>query len=127
MLTGMRNFLQDKRPGKQKPFWQQYLLIIGIDCLFVVVGALLLGNLRQISNLFFISTIILLIVAVIPIFSEIGSSAKIAGQAIREGEKVSPILREKQTIFERGARITYLYGMAGITTFILSVITLPIG
>lgn len=119
------------RPGrfpiKQRPFWQQYLLIIGIDSFAVLVVALVLRNLRQISNLFFISTIILLIIAVIPIFSEIGSSAKIVGRAIREGDKVGPILKEKQSIYEHGARITYLYGLSGFTTFLLSIISLIIG
>ncbi len=109
---------------KTRPFWQQYLSIIGIDTAAVLGGALLLGNLRQISNLFFISSIVLLIIAVIPIFSEIGSSAKIAGRAIREGEKVSSILKDKQPVYEQGARVTYLYGLSGITTFILSIITL---
>lgn len=120
-------FPAEKPPGKQRPFWKQYLSIIGIDSSAVLVVALLLGNLRQISNLYFISTIVLLIIAVIPIFSEIGSSAKIAGRAIREGERVGPILKEKQSIYEQGARITYLYGLSGITTFLLSIISLIIG
>jgi hypothetical protein len=119
--------LPDRLPRKRRSFWQQYLSVIGIDAVAVVIGALLLGNLRQISNLFFISTIVLLIIAVIPIFSEIGSSAKIAGRAIREGEKVNLILKEKQSVYAHGARITYLYGLSGMTTFILSIITLIIG
>lgn len=121
------SFQPDKQSRMRKPFWQQYLSIIGIDTAAVLGGALLLGNLSQISNLFFVSTIVLLIIAVIPIFSEIGNSARIAGRAIREGEKVSSILKEKQSIYEHGARITYLYGLSGITTFILSIITLIIG
>ena len=49
-----------------RPFWQRYLIIIGIDSILVVIGSLLLvGDLRQISNLYFYSTIILLVIAAV--------------------------------------------------------------
>lgn len=109
-----------------RPFWQQFLIILGIDTLFVLVVALILRDPGQISNLYFWSSIILLIIAVIPIFTEIGSSARIAGKAIRKGEKVGEQLKEKQPVFDRGARTTYVFGLAGLVTFILSFLLLTI-
>ena len=116
--------LEQSKPG---PFWQQYLLIIGIDTLIVFLGSLLLGDLRQMTNLYFWSTLILLVIAAVPIFTEVGTSAKIAGKAIKDGEEVGSQLKEKQSSFDRGARITYLFGLAALTTFILAFVTLIIG
>ena len=69
----------DPKQTKQRPYWQQYLIIMGIDILIVFVGSLLLGNIRQMTNLFSWSTFLLLIVAVVPIIFEVGTSAKVAG------------------------------------------------
>jgi multisubunit Na+/H+ antiporter MnhE subunit len=110
-------------PQKTRPFWGQVLKILGIDTLLVVLGALILGDIYQISNFYFISSAILLIIAAIPIVSEVGSNAKIAGKAIKNGQKVNPMLKEKQAIYQRDAQITYLYGAAGVITFILSFVT----
>lgn len=109
-----------------RPFWQQFLIILGIDVLLVLLIALLLRDPRQISNLFFWSSIILFIIAVIPIISEIGSSARVAGKAIRKGEKVGEQLKEKQPAYDRGAQTTYAFGLAGLVTFVLSFLLLPI-
>lgn len=114
-------------PTQPRPMWQGFLMVLGIDTGIVLVGALLLGNLRQISNLYFISSIVLFIIAAVPIFSEVGSSAKIAGRAVKQGEKVGPQLKEKQTTFERGAQTTYVFGLSGLAAFILSMLSLSIG
>jgi len=111
----------------QRPFWQQYLMIIVIDTIIVFIGSLILGDLRQMSNLYFWSTLILFIIAAVPIFTEVGTSAKIAGKALKDGEKVGSQLKEKQPAFDRGARITYLFGLAGFTTLILAFLALSIG
>ena len=111
----------------QHPFWQQYLMIIVIDTIIVFIGSLILGDLRQMSNLYFWSTLILFIIAAVPIFTEVGTSAKIAGKALKDGEKVGSQLKEKQPAFDRGARITYLFGLAGFTTLILALLALSIG
>jgi hypothetical protein len=113
--------------SKQRPFWQQYLLIMGIDTIIVFLGSLLLGDLRQMTNLYFWSTLILLIIAAIPILTEVGTSVKIRGKAIKDGEEVGSQLKDKQSSFDRGARITYLFGLAGLTTFLLAFVTLIIG
>ncbi len=119
-----KNILQSKPP---RPFWLLYLVIIGIDTVLVIVGSFILGNLRQMSNLYFWSTLIFLIIAAIPVFTELGTSAKIVGKSIKDGKQVGSQIKEKQSTFDRGARITYLFGLAGITTFVLAILTLVIG
>lgn len=111
----------------QRPFWQQYLMVIGIDTVIVFIGSLILGDLRQMTNLYFWSTLIFFIIAAVPVFSEVGTSAKIAGKALKDGEKVGSQLKDKQPAFDRGARITYLFGLSAFTTFILAILTLAIG
>jgi hypothetical protein len=110
----------------QRPFWQQYLIVMGIVTIIALVGSLLLGNIRQVTNLYFWSTLILFIIAAVPIFTEVGTSAKIAGKALKDGEKIGDQLKEKKPSFDRGARITYLFGLSGITTFVLAFLTLAI-
>ena len=112
---------------KQRPFWQQYLLIVAIDTIIVVIGALLLGNIWQISNLYFYSTLVLLVIAAVPIFFEAGTRVKSMGSSIKDSEKAAEQLKEKQSKFDRGARTTYLFGVASFTTFLLAIITLIIG
>ncbi|HEX9617053.1 MAG TPA: hypothetical protein VGA03_06520 [Anaerolineales bacterium] len=117
----------DPHPTRQRPLWQGFLIVLGIDTLVVLVGALALSSLRQISNLYFLSSIVLFIIAVVPIITEVGSSAKIVGRAVKGGEKVGPQLKEKQVIFERSAQTTYVFGLAGLAAFILSMLSLSIG
>ena len=112
--------------SKQRPFWQQYILIMVIDTIIVFLGSLLLGDLRQMTDLYFWSTLILLIIAAVPILTEVGTSVKIRGKAIKDGEEVGSQLKDKQSSFDRGARITYLFGLAGLTTFLLAFVTLII-
>ncbi len=113
--------------SKKRPFWQQYLLILAVDSIIVIIGALLLGNIRQISNLYFYSTLVLLVIAAIPIFFEAGTRVKAMGSSLKDGEKAAEQLKEKQSKFDRGARTTYLFGVASFTTFLLAIITLIIG
>lgn len=107
-----------------KPFWQLYLILLLLDTTLVLIGSLLLGDIRQMSNLYFLSTMIMFIIAVIPIFFEIGSSAKLIGRSLKDGEEVGDEMNNKRKTFDRGARITYLFGLTGITTFILAFLTL---
>jgi len=109
-----------------RPFWQLYLSLIVMDSVLVIIGSTILGSLQRMSDLYFWSTLILLIVAALPILFEIGTSAKIAGKAIKDGEKVGSQLKDKKATFDLGARITYLFGLGGITTFILAILTLGI-
>ena len=108
----------------EKPFWQLYLIFLLLDTALVVFVSLLLGDIRQMSNLYFLSTMIMFIIAVIPIFFEIGSSAKLIGRSLKDGEEVGDEMKNKRKTFDRGARITYLFGLTGLTTFILAFLTL---
>jgi len=108
----------------EKPFWQLYLILLLLDTVLVLIASLLLGDIRQMSNLYFLSTMIMFIIAVIPIFFEIGSSAKLIGRSLKDGEEVGDEMKNKRKTFDRGARITYLFGLTGITTFILAFLTL---
>lgn len=110
----------------ERPFWQLYLAILLITTILVFLGSILLGDLRQMSNLYFWTTLIMFIVAAIPVFFEIGSSAKIIGKSLKDGEKVGSKMKDKKKTFDLGARITYLFGLSGITTFILAFLTLGI-
>lgn len=110
-----------------RPFWQQFLIILGLDTLVILLISLLLQDLGQISNFYFWSSILLLGIAVFPIITEVGTSAKITGQAVRKGEKAGPLLAGKKAEFDRGARITYLFGLSGLVTMVLSILTIPIG
>lgn len=114
-------------PNKSRPFWQRLLIILGIDILVVIVIAFLIGDIHQITNLFFLSSIILFVIAVIPIATEIGGSAKIVGKALKDSQKIGSQLKDKQPEFDRGASLTYLFGLAGMITFILSMITIVFG
>lgn len=106
-----------------RPFWQQVLRILGIDTLVVLAGALVFKDPAQISNFFFLSSLILFIIAAIPIATEIGGSAKLAGKAVKENKDVSSKLKDKQAIYKRNAQTTYVYGFSGLITFILSFVT----
>jgi hypothetical protein len=108
----------------ERPFWQLYLIILVIVTLLVFIGSLLLGDIRQMSNLYFWSTLVLVVVAAIPIFFEIGSSARIIGRSLKDGEEVGSQMKDKKNTFDRGARITYVFGLSGITTFVLAFLTL---
>lgn len=110
-----------------RPFWQRLLIILGIDSVVVLGAAFLFHNITQISNFYFLSSIVFFIIAVIPIAGEIGGSAKIAGRAIRKGENVSEQLKGKQQIYEMSAKTTYLFGSAGLITFLLSIVLLSLG
>ena len=112
--------------AKRRPFWQQYLFIMAVDTIIVFLGALLLGNIQQISNLYFWSTLVLLVIAAIPIFIEVGTRVKSIGGVAKDSDEAAEQLRERQSKFDRGARITYLFGLASVTTFILAVLTLAI-
>jgi hypothetical protein len=110
----------------KRPFWLEYLRVMGIDAAIVLFISIILGF-HQISNLFFFSSAVLFIIAVIPIFSDVGASAK----AIRKARKDSVPFEGKTDAqvkkAEFGWRTTILFSLAGITTFVLSILTIKVG
>ena len=120
-----------KNQTEMRPFWQEYLIIMGIDAGVVLVLSLVFGGFHQLTNFFFYSTILLLVVAIVPIFTDFGTS----GKAIKEMQKKGMRLSQKDEDFlttqlqksQRGNRTTFAYGLAAITAFILSVLTINLG
>ena len=112
-----------KRSIFDLPRWLQTLIVVVIFSALVFLIALLLGDVRYVSNLYFYTTILLFMIAIIPIFFEIVSSSRIAGKAVKKNENVSDVLKEKQKVYEKSAKITFVFGFSGILTFLLSIIT----
>jgi hypothetical protein len=109
---------------KERPFWQRYLLIMAIDSLVIVVLAgivYVLGGSNQISNLYFISSLVFFVIAVLPIFSDMSGNLKVAGKTLK-GEDTEELAKTHASKSEQGARTTYLYGLAGITALLLSLL-----
>jgi hypothetical protein len=113
--------MSDKLP-KNRPFWQDLLIILGVDVVIVLALSLVFGR-DSISALFFWSSIILLVVAVVPIFSDIGASAKALRKANKEETPIKGLTPEQLARADQGARTTYLFGLAGFLMFLLAILT----
>lgn len=111
------------QPPSTSAFWRRYLQIMGIDSTIVFGLAWLLGDSLQVSNFYFLSSLVLLIIATIPIVSEVGGNVRIVGRLGR-GETLRDIIQEQEKDAQRGARQTYLYGSCGITAFVLAILFL---
>jgi hypothetical protein len=116
-----------------RPFWQELGIILGLDIAAVALLSLifmLIGSQQFVvwlSNLFFISSVGFLIVAVIPMFGDMGDSGKILKQMKKEGKIVS-----RETMIDldqerRRARMTYSYGLAAVAAFVLAFASLVLG
>jgi hypothetical protein len=114
---------QVKRSITDLPRLLQILIILLLVSALVFMVAVLLGNLGYVSNLYFYASLLLLILAIIPIVLELISSGKLASKAVRKDQNVSEILKEKQKLYEQRASLTYVFGISGIATFFLSIIT----
>lgn len=109
---------------KERPFWARYLLILAVDSLIVfgLSGLIyLLGGSNQISNLYFLSSLVFFVIAVVPVFSDMSGSMKVAGKTLK-GDDTEDLAKQQASKSEQGARTTYLYGLVGITVLILSII-----
>lgn len=105
----------------QRPFWQQYLFLIGIDTLIVLTAKLIFGGVQIASDLYFISSGIFILIAILPIFTEIGSNVRAASQ-LAKGQDIKEINRLQEENLRFGTRITYLFGLVGLTAFLLALI-----
>jgi hypothetical protein len=106
---------------KPRPFLVEYLIIIGIDTLIVFAVSLIFGGTSQVSNFYFLSSLVLLIIAAVPAFSEVGGNFRVIGR-VSKGEKMADILHNQEAVGRSGARTSYLFGLAAITAFILAFI-----
>jgi hypothetical protein len=75
------------KPIKVRPFWKEFLIVLGITSSIVVFLSLVFGF-SQLSNFFFFGTIVLLIIAIIPMFSDFGISRKAFREVKKQGKFV---------------------------------------
>lgn len=114
-------------PIKARPFWQELLIVLGIASSIVVFLSLIFGF-SQLSNFFFYGTIVLLIISIIPMFSDFGTSRKALREVKKQGKFVEiEISDDHLEKVRRGNRITFVYGLSAILTFILSILTTGLG
>ncbi len=110
-------------PAKTRPFLLDLLIILAAAS---VSGLLIsLTGLTSLSNCYFLATVMLWIVAAVPIFGEVGGNTKTSFQARKEGKKARDVIlqQEAQGKYSRGARITFLYGAGGFICLILAFVT----
>jgi hypothetical protein len=114
----------NKKPRPARPFWLKALILLAGASL--VCYALALVTDISLSNLYFLAGVLFLVVAVVPIFTEVGGNARTSLQARREGRQVRVALREQLDSgrYNQGTRTTFLFGISGFICFILAVATL---
>jgi len=111
------------KPIKARPFWQEFLIVMGITSSIVVFLSLIFGF-SQLSNFFFYGTIVLLIISIIPMFSDFGTRRKALREVKKQGKFVKIDFSDDHLEkVRRGNRITFVYGLSAILTFILSILT----
>ena len=93
-------------------------LAVGVSAL-LALGSGQFGA-GAISNFLFLSAFVLLVIAALPIVSEVGSGVALLGQAALEHKSLGALLAGERQKRERGARRTFLYGLAGILSFLLA-------
>jgi hypothetical protein len=115
------------KPTKTRPFWQEFLIVLGIASSIIVFFSLVFGF-SQLSNFFFYGTIVLLIISIIPMFSDFGTRRKALREVKKQGKFVKiEISDDHLEKVRRGYRITYIYGLTALLTFILSILTTGLG
>jgi hypothetical protein len=109
-------------PAKPRPFLLDLLIILAVVSLI----GLVLQWLTSLSNTYFLAAVILWIVAIIPVFGEVGGNTKTSLQARKEGKKAREVIMQEEAAgkYSRGTRITFLYGLAGFVSFLLALLTL---
>ncbi len=111
------------KPIKARPFWQEFLIVLGMTSSIVVFLSLIFGF-SQLSNFFFYGTIVLLIISIFPMFSDFGTRRKALREVKKQGKFVKiEISDDHLEKVRRGYRITFVYGLSAILTFILSILT----
>ncbi|GAB4497574.1 MAG: hypothetical protein OHK0052_09400 [Anaerolineales bacterium] len=110
-------------PAPARPFWLRYLQIMGIVSAIVFALAWLMDDMLQVSNFYFLSSLVLFGIAIIPVFAEVGGNVRVVGRLGR-GETMRDIVQQQEKKAQRGAQQTYLYGFCGLTAFVLAILFL---
>lgn len=109
-----------------RPFWLNLLLILALVTLVGVIGFLLTQQTTFISNTYFFGTLVLWVIATIPAFTETGGNFKIRLDARKTGQNAKELIRAQEEKYQRGGRVTFLFGLAGFLCFILAFLTLSL-
>ena len=116
----MKQFFKSPRP-----FWLDALILLASTSLVGLILSLASSTVA-ISNVYFIAGVLFLLIAALPIFTEMGGNAKTSRQARKEGKHPLEIIKEQEKTgrYSRGTRITFLFGSCGFLCFILAVLTI---
>ena len=116
----MKQFFKSPRP-----FWLNALLLIVSTSLVGQIISLASGT-DALSNVYFFASVLFLLIAALPVFTEMGGNAKTSRQARKEGKHPLEIIKEQEKAgrYSRGTRITYLFGLCGFLCFILAILTI---
>ena len=107
-----------------RPFWLDVLILLAgtsvVGWILSLVSSVLL------SDVYFVAAASFLVVSAVPIFTEMGGNARVGRQARKEGRRPIEAIqeREKSGRYDRGTRITFLFGLSGLICFILAILTL---
>lgn len=109
-----------------RPFWQNLLVIIGAVTILGLLGYALFQDAAVLSNIYFLGAFVLWIVAIVPAFTEMGSSLKIRAEARKRGKDVKLMRHAAEKKYQEGGRITFLFGLSGFVCFMLAFVTLAL-
>jgi len=113
-----------RKPNETKPFWLDLLIVFGSVSVAALLGGVLTGSAGMISNVYFVAAVVLWIVAVVPIFGEVGGNAKLTVQARKQGIRPKDLIQAQEPQRQRAGRVTFLYGLSGILSFIFAFVAL---
>jgi len=109
-----------------RPFWLNLILILGVVTLIGIVSYLVVQDTGAISNVYFLGTFVLWIIAVVPAFGEVGGNVKIRANARKTGKDVKQLINAQEGKYQQGGRVTFLFGLAGFICFALAFVTLAL-
>ncbi len=103
------------RRSDRAEFLRRLGVLVGLAVGVSALLALLSGQFGAagVSNFLFLSAFVLLVIAALPIVSEVGSGVALMGQAALEHKSLGALLAGERQKRERGAQRTFLYGLAG--------------
>jgi hypothetical protein len=106
-----------------RPFWLSALILLAAASAAGYLLSLLTGI--SLSNLYFLAGTLFLLIAVFPVFAEVGGNARTSIKARQEKKEVREAIQEQQKSgrYAKGTRITFLYGICGFICFILALVT----
>jgi len=109
-----------------RPFWLNLILIVGAVTLIGITWALIAQDISAVSNTYFLSTMVLWIVAIVPAFGEMGGNVKIRVEARKSGKDAKQMINAQEEKYQRGGKVTFLFGLAGFICFILAFASLAL-